>query len=219
VIVRVHALRKAYGSRTVLDGISFEIAEGTLTALVGPNGAGKSTLLRCVAGVTPYEGRITRFDGLRAACGAIAYLPQSPRLPADATVAEIVAVFAADRADAAVALAPNRARADAAVAFAPDPGRRAGTLSGGECQRAALAALLAMRPRLLLLDEPTADLDSAARRDLLLALTAARDRGAAVVLTTPAPQAVDLVATVDRVLAIEAGRIVADATPAAYLAR
>ncbi len=206
MIVRVDALRKAYGSRTVLDGISFEIAEGTLTALVGPNGAGKSTLLRCVAGVTPYEGRIRRFDGVRAARGAIAYLPQSPRLPADATVAEIVAIFATDRADAAISLAP-------------DPGRPAGTLSGGERQRAALAALLAMRPRLLLLDEPTADLDSAARRDLLRALTAARDGGAAVVLTTPAPQAVELVAVADRVLAIEAGRIVADTTPAAYLAR
>ncbi|MDO8562812.1 MAG: ABC transporter ATP-binding protein [Candidatus Limnocylindria bacterium] len=206
MIVRVDALRKAYGSRTVLDGISFEIAEGTLTALVGPNGAGKSTLLRCVAGVTPHEGRITRFEGTRAPRGAIAYLPQSPRLPAEATVAEIVVLFAHDRADAA-------------VSFAPDPTRRAGTLSGGEGQRAALAALLAMRPRLLLLDEPTADLDSAARRDLLLALTAARDAGAAVVLTTPAPQAVELVAAADRVLAIEAGRIVADATPAAYLAR
>ena len=206
MILRVEALRKTYGGRTVLDGISFEIAAGTLTALVGPNGAGKSTLLRCLAGVTPHEGGVHRFDGVPAARGAIAYLPQSPRLPAEATVAEIVAVFAVDRADAA-------------VSFAPDPARRAGTLSGGEGQRAALAALLAMRPRLLLLDEPTADLDSAARRDLLRALTAARDGGAAVVLTTPAPQAAELVAAADRVLAIETGRIVADAAPAAYLAR
>lgn len=206
MIVRVDALRKAYGSRTVLDGISFDVAAGTLTALVGPNGAGKSTLLRCLAGVTPHDGRITCFGGVPAARGAIAYLPQSPRLPAEATVAEIVAVFAVDRVGEA-------------VSFTPDPTRRAGTLSGGEGQRAALAALLAMRPRLLLLDEPTADLDSAARRDLLRALTAARDEGAAVVLTTPAPQVAELVAAADRVLAIEAGRIVADAAPAAYLAR
>ena len=185
MIVRVHALTKRYGERVVLDGVDAEIASGTLVAIVGGNGAGKSTFLRCIAGLLDHEGEIERPDP------PIGFLPQSVLLPQAATVGEIVRLFA------------RLGRGTEDVPLPVERERRVGRLSGGEQQRVALAALLAMRARLLLLDEPTADLDAGARAELFAELRRQRDSGTTVILTTPAPFAHELAPVADRIFTLE----------------
>ncbi len=189
MIVRLRALTKHYGERVVLDRVDAEIAPGTLVAIVGGNGAGKSTLLRCIAGLLDHTGEIARPDP------PIGFLPQSALLPQAATVGEIVRLFA---------------RLGGGTEDVPLPVARerpVGRLSGGEQQRVALAALLAMRAKLLLLDEPTADLDADARAALFAELRLQRDRGTTVVLTTPAPFAHELAPVADRIFTLEGGRL------------
>lgn len=191
-MLRVEGLGKTYGERVALAGVSFALAPGTITAVVGGNGAGKSTLLRCIAGLAEHDGRVELM-------GPVAYLPQSTRLPAAASTAEIVELFSRISGSAA-AVDPAWLGAGAE--------RRAATLSGGEQQRAALAALFALDPRTLLLDEPTANLDDAGRAALAERLRGLAATGATIVVTSPAPQASTLLGVADRVMTLERGRLV-----------
>jgi ABC-type Mn2+/Zn2+ transport system ATPase subunit len=154
-----------------LEGVSFAVAPGSFTALIGPNGAGKSTLLRILLGLLrPDRGEIEIFGAPAGDRGRpIGYVPQRVKLPAGfpLTVSEVVLMGrygrlgllrrpgAADRALAAEALAQ--------VGLSELAGRRFSDLSGGQQQRALIARALAGEPHLLLLDEPTAGLDPAAR--------------------------------------------------------
>ena len=189
MIVRLHALTKRYGERVVLDRVDAEIAPGTLVAIVGGNGAGKSTLLRCIAGLVDYSGEIER------PASPIGFLPQSVLLPQTATAGEIVRLFA------------RLGHGTEDVPLPVERERRVGRVSGGEQQRVALAALLAMRARLLLLDEPTADLDASARAALFAELRRQRDSGTTVVLTTPAPFANELAPVADRIFTLDRARL------------
>jgi ABC-type Mn2+/Zn2+ transport system ATPase subunit len=155
--------------------VTFSVAPGSFTALIGPNGAGKSTLLRILLGLlAPDRGTVEVFGvpaGARARGGArpIGYVPQRVKLPAGfpLTVAEVVLMGrygrlgllrrpgAADHARTSEALAQ--------VGMTELAGRRFSELSGGQQQRALIARALAGEPHLLLLDEPTAGLDPAAR--------------------------------------------------------
>ena len=202
--VRFRGLSRSYAGGRGIDGLSADIAAGTLCAVVGGNGAGKSTLLRCLAGIVRFRGEALvagRAPG-RAARGAVGYLPQGIVLPPRATVGEIVALFAGFGGEADPALDREL------VPVAAD--RLMRELSGGEQQRVALAALLAMRPAVLLLDEPFAAMDRPARAAALARLRAACDRGATVLVASPAPDLTDLGLIADRVLLLERGRIAAD---------
>lgn len=196
----IRGLTKAYGRHRVLDALDLSIAGATLVAVVGSNGAGKSTLLGCIAGALQHEGSIDH-DGsrLRAIPGRMSYLPQRIRLPGAATVDEVLAVFRA-------LAGPTPDRAPAPDGFVPAGHRRIAELSGGQTQRVALAGALFGAPRLLLLDEPHANLDDLAKDALRDMLAAHRDAGATILVASPA--AFDLIANADLVVRVEGGQVV-----------
>lgn len=211
-MLRVEGLSAGYGTGPdVLAGVDLDVAAGEVVALLGPSGSGKSTLLRCVAGLeAPRRGRVvlggtdaTDVPVERRGVGLVfqdhALLPHrdvagnvglGPRLHGLGP-AEVAARVAAVLAD---------------VGLADLADRPVDALSGGEQQRVALARALAVRPRLLLLDEPYGSLDRPLRERLLAELVPlVRASGAAAVLVTHDQD--DALAVADRVAVLLDGRL------------
>lgn len=163
------------GGQVVLHDVDLDGRAGEIVVLAGPNGGGKTTLLRLIAGaVAPVEGRVERRPG------RIAYLPQNPAaiLHRPTLRAEVRMTLERSREDER----PESILEELGLLGAAD--RYPRDLSSGERQRAALAAVLPGRPALVLLDEPTRGMDSAARSALIGLVSRLRDAGAAVVLAT-----------------------------------
>jgi len=152
-LVNLENVGKAYGTTTVLDGVSLGVADGERIGIVGRNGGGKSTLLRMITGAEqPDSGRVTRTSGIR-----VAHVDQHGHLPLGADVRTVVVGDAAEHewaGDAAVR-AVLEGLGLAVVGLDSDVGH----LSGGERRRVALAAALVQQAELLVLDEPTNHLD------------------------------------------------------------
>ncbi len=183
-MIAFDAVRKAYGARTVLDTVSLTLRPGRVTALVGPNGSGKTTLIKLLLGLArPDAGRIL-LDGepvdaegrYRAHLG---HAPQAPRFPDHLTVGEVVAMLRALRPAAAVDESLL-----ASFGLRDEWGSRVGTLSGGWRQKLSSACAFLFRPRVLVLDEPTAGLDPLASAVLRTAVREARDEGRTVLVTS-----------------------------------
>jgi energy-coupling factor transporter ATP-binding protein EcfA2 len=197
-----------------LRGVGFELAAGGSLALLGASGSGKSTLLQVIKGLDPAEAGEILLDG--QATGAhyaalqrqVGLVFQTPELQLFAASAREDVAFGPRRLgwpEAEVATAVDEAME--LVGLPPDRfgGRHPYALSGGEQRRLALAGVLAMRPRLLLLDEPFVSLDPATRRELARILTRLREHGVTLVLAT---HDVDLAwALCDELLVLEAGRV------------
>ncbi|HXR96269.1 MAG TPA: heme ABC exporter ATP-binding protein CcmA [Terriglobales bacterium] len=196
-----------FGERAVLRQVSFACAPGELLYLGGANGAGKTTLLRILAGaLRATAGAVTVGEaaiGSAAARRATGYLSHQSLLHPALTVEENLEFYAAlfDLADARAAVRSALARVGA-QGFAQ---RRAGELSQGMKQKAALARCLLHRPRLLLLDEPFASLDRATVSELREILRELRDAGLSVIVTSH--QTEPLEGLVDRRLELEQGRL------------
>ena len=222
-LATVDRLTFAYpGARcAALTDVSMTVEPGEVIAVLGPSGSGKSTLLRALAGLVPHfhggrfrgrvevGGRDTRTHRPADLAGDVAVLFQDPE---DQIVFSTVATEVAfGLENLGVAPASITARAERAlrnVGAGQLAGRRVETLSAGELQRVCLAAALAVEPRLLLLDEPTSQLDP--ELDALeLAAALARERGAAVLASEQRPDRV--LEACDRVLFVENGSILLDA--------
>ena len=199
-----------------LQDVSLRVAGGEVVAVTGPSGSGKSTLLFLLAGLDRPDGGEVRVAGTdwrtldgpararfrRRTCGFIA---QGMALLPQATAAENVAVpLLLDGVDADARQA-RVAGALEAVGLAGDGDKLPDQLSGGQQQRVAIARALVTRPAVVLADEPTANLDSAAAQAITrLLLAAARERGAAVVLVTHDP---DVARHADRLVRLRSGRL------------
>ena len=151
--IRAHIVSKSYGEREALKGISFEAGAGERLAIIGPNGAGKTTLLQILAGaLAPDAGEVS--------AGVTGWVPQRPALYGKLSVAENLRLFARLEKVADV-----EATVGAMLELtALGGGDEAGTLSGGNRQRLNIAIGLLGNPPVLLLDEPSAALDSAPAR-------------------------------------------------------
>jgi energy-coupling factor transport system ATP-binding protein len=214
-------------SPPALREVSLRLDPGEVVALLGSSGSGKSTLLRALAGLVPhfhggrFEGRVEvgGFDTRRRRpaelAGTVATLFQDPEDQVVFTRVAAEVAFGLENIGTPPALIGPRAEAALAAMGAGHLTERAvAELSGGELQRVCLASVLALEPRLLLLDEPTSQLDP---DGAAAAIELARASGAAVVVSEQRPERV--LEACDRVLFLEEGRIRDGALPDAWLPR
>ena len=216
--IEVKGLTRMYGSYAAIDRLTFTIQRGESVALWGSNGAGKTTVLRCLLGLTAYKGtaHIAGYDVKRrgkAARRNIGLLPQEIAFHDDLSVDETVRFYARLRGvpETAGRVMINR------LGMAEHTRKQVRQLSGGLRQRLALAVAMLSDPPLLFLDEPTANLDAAARREFMTVLDELRESGKTLVFASHRPG--EVVRLADRVLVLERGKLVADETPAEFADR
>ena len=215
-VLAVERLAKSFGVLKAVDGVSFHVSPGEIVGLLGPNGAGKTTTINMILGVLePTAGRIAiqgvdlrenRSGALAGTNFAAVYAP----LPGNLTVEQNLRVFGmiydVERLDE---------RIDALLrAYDLIKYRRtkAGVLSSGEQTRLSLAKAMLNRPRLLLLDEPTASIDPAAARDIRAGIAEFVESGYCGVLWT-SHNMYEVEAVCDRVLFLSKGKIVLEGDP------
>ncbi len=214
-ILRLAGVSAGWDQRRVLRDITLDLYPGEVLALMGRNGSGKSTLLRVISGLHRPTGGQVLLRGQDTSrlhpadiAQTVGYLPQNPSsLFFAETVADELAFTLKHQSG------PTRDPQEvlATLGLAHAAGRHPRDLSGGERERAALAAVLVGAPQALLLDEPTRGMDAARRRQLVALLRQLQGEGVAMVLAT---HDVELVAEVaGRVALLGDGRIVAEGTP------
>ncbi|MDA8743433.1 ABC transporter ATP-binding protein [Rubripirellula amarantea] len=213
-LLEVCDLKKSFGSRHALAGLSFSIAPGERVALLGPNGAGKTTTIRCVSGRTkPSSGEIrlagSPIDSPHAR-SAIGIVPQEIALYGDLTTRENLVAFGKfhglrrkalkDRVEWALAWTGLDDRADSMVQ----------SFSGGMKRRVNLACGVLHSPQILLLDEPTVGVDPQSREKIFSMLDQLNQQGTSILLTTHHLDEAEKRS--DRIIIVDQGRVVADGT-------
>jgi ABC-type multidrug transport system ATPase subunit len=181
------------GSQTLLDDVTFAVAQGSLVGVVGPSGCGKSTLLKAVTGLRPanagkvsYDGR-SLYDEYAELRYRIGMVPQDDVLHRQLSVRRALRFAAALRFSHDVPRRDRNARVDEVVAMlglTERVGQRIDTLSGGQRKRTSVALELLTEPSLLCLDEPTSGLDPALDRDVMRELRRLADHGRTVMVVT-----------------------------------
>jgi zinc/manganese transport system ATP-binding protein len=214
-VLRVCDITVRLTGRTVLDSVGFELNAGAFTGLIGSNGAGKTTLFRVILGLlSPTAGDVevgATGDGRRGRRGQVGYVPQKFLLDPDMPVRgrDLVALgIDGHRLGLPLPSRERRALVDDMLEAVDARGfadARVGELSGGEQQRILIAHALVSRPRLLLLDEPLANLDLRSAREIVaLVSRIARDQHLAVLIS--AHDMNPLLPVMDRVVYLADGR-------------
>lgn len=216
-LLAVKSLETGYGKISVLHGIDLRIASGEVVALLGPNGAGKSTLLHAISGLLPVNAGHVWFDGRDVSNGTpreatrvgLVHVIEGHRVFTQQTVTDnlLLAAYDLPRGERAT-------RIDEALSFFPEIAQkrheRGGALSGGQQQMLTVAQGLVRRPRLLMLDEPSAGLSPVLVDRVLNVIAQLRKKGTAVLLVEQLVE--KSLAAADRVYALAQGRIVLEAS-------
>jgi ABC-2 type transport system ATP-binding protein len=216
-VVQVRELVRNFGSFTAVDRITFDVQRGEIFGLLGPNGAGKTTTFRMLCGLLPPSAgtlRVAGVDLLRARSSArqrIGYVAQKFSLYGQLSVAENLDFFGS-----AYGLRGQRKQTRITQALeqfelGPMARLQSGQLSAGYQRRLAMAAALLHEPQILFLDEPTSGADPLARREFWRRITALAEQGITVIVTTHLMEEAEYC---DRIVIMDAGRILAEGTPA-----
>ena len=223
-MLKVDNLRVNYGAIQAVKGISFEVQERELVALIGSNGAGKSTTLKTVSGIVrpsggtiTYQGRdLARMPTHQIVSGGIVQAPEGRQIFGTLTVRENLMLGASGRTDR------DAFDADLQRVFSLFPilgeriGQRAGTLSGGEQQMLAIGRALMGKPKLLLLDEPSLGLAPLIVNQIFDVIRQLKETGVTILLVEQ--NARKALAVADRAYVLETG-LISLSGPAAELAR
>jgi putative ABC transport system ATP-binding protein len=195
--VEAAGLEVAYGGTVALRSLDLTVPAGTMVAVTGSSTAGKSTLLWALAGaVAPTRGGVRVggepvTDRVGACRLGIALMPQGGALVSTLTAAENITVALLAGGASPAEARERTADALAEVGLGEEGGHLPDELSGGQQQRVSVAVLLALRARVLLLDEPTSELDAANRQRVLAALRSEAADGAVVLVATHDPEAAE----------------------------
>lgn len=211
-ILVVSDLRKRYGDKEVVKGISFNVKKGEIFGILGPNGAGKTTTLEMIEALRPIDGGDVTLAGLDVkkqpwkVKEVIGIQLQSSSFYDKLTLVEQLNMFASiygTKVNAMELLAEVELE-DKAKSYVEQ-------MSGGQKQRFSIATALVNNPKVLFLDEPTTGLDPQARRHLWDLIQKIRDKGITVMLTTHYMEEAELLC--DRVAVMDAGKIISLDTP------
>ncbi|PTM86033.1 ABC-2 type transport system ATP-binding protein [Streptomyces sp. VMFN-G11Ma] len=217
-VIEVTDLRKTYGGRAVVDGVSFAVEEGEIFGILGPNGAGKTTTVECIEGLRVPDGGRVRVTGLdpvadhaRVARVLGAQLQQS-ELQGKLTVREALELYASFYPDP-LDWGPLADR----LGLTEKLTTRFAKLSGGQKQRLFIALALIGNPRIVVLDELTTGLDPRARRDTWELIEDVRTQGVTVLLVTHFMEEAQRLC--DRIAVIDKGKVAALDSPAGLIRR
>lgn len=212
LMVEVKDLKKRYGDKQAVDGVSFAVKKGEIFGILGPNGAGKTTTLEMMETLRPIDSGSVMISGIDVAKDpqAIKYLigvqPQTPAFQDKTKLTEVVEMFGAAYGEKVDAMAFLRdvELEDKAKSYVED-------LSGGQKQRLSITTALVHGPKVFFLDEPTTGLDPQARRHLWDLIKKVRDKGISVIMTTHYMDEAEILC--DRIAVMDNGKIVAIDTP------
>ncbi len=218
-ILKAENIRKVFGERTVVDGVTIDVSEGEIVGLLGPNGAGKTTTFYCIVGlIKPDEGRITIGEEditmeptyIRARKG-LSYLPQEPsvfrKLSVEDNLRAILQMHGVPEKEIENRITNLLER------FGIERLRKnkANTLSGGERRRVEIARALTIEPKFLLLDEPFAGIDPIAVFEIQELIRELKNMGIGILITDHNVR--ETLRIIDRAYIISHGKVIAYGTP------
>ncbi len=211
-MIEVRNLKKRYGDKQAVDGVSFSVKKGEIFDILGPNGAGKTTTLEMMETLRPIDSGTVIIDGVDVATSPqkIKYMigvqPQSPAFQDKTKLKEVIELFAAaygEKVDVMKFLRDVDLEEKAESYYE--------SLSGGQKQRLSITTALVHGPKVFFLDEPTTGLDPQARRHLWELIEDVRKRGISVIMTTHYMDEAEILC--DRIAVMDNGKIVAIDTP------
>lgn len=212
VMVEATNLKKRYGDKQAVDGVSFSVKKGEIFGILGPNGAGKTTTLEMMETLRSIDSGQVLIDGIDVAKhpDKIKYMigvqPQTPAFQDKTKLTEVIEMFAAaygEKVDP-IAFLRDVELEDKASSYVE-------SLSGGQKQRLSITTALVHGPKVFFLDEPTTGLDPQARRHLWDLIKKVRDKGISVIMTTHYMDEAEVLC--DRIAVMDNGKIVAIDTP------
>jgi ABC-2 type transport system ATP-binding protein len=211
-MVEVRNLKKKYGDKQAVDGVSFSVKKGEIFGILGPNGAGKTTTLEMMETLRSIDEGQVLIDGIDVAKhpDRIKYMigvqPQTPAFQDKTKLTEVIEMFAAAYGEKVDPMAFLRD-----VELEDKASSYVESLSGGQKQRLSITTALVHGPKVFFLDEPTTGLDPQARRHLWELIKKVRDKGISVIMTTHYMDEAEVLC--DRIAVMDNGKIVAIDTP------